>query len=336
MRKLSLIICVVCVCGVLEASGKKQIDPQSAALWNKYIKDKPQRVLNHWNLVNGLRLCNLEKKIDNKLAAFATVAFGGTKGISVGDFVITEKKFIVYAQNLKGTSLTGNEKKEIKKLYDKVKKFYGDRSGPAQYLTFWMGKVLALGLTVQKKEWLRSLKASIGIGDPKTDEEKFWIKRWLNRIAKYHGWTAIFETGENIDFQTYQKAVDMHITPLIEKNGYYEIVFGYLRTSDVNYLIIADLSKIPYETTGMFYLQREIEAFEALPPDDPWRKMYEGDKKNLKFVRNLLVRSNMPLHPGFSIEPFEKGKYHAYFIHSWKKSVEAWEPEIRKIIGKEK
>jgi len=44
----------------------------------------------------------------------------------------------------------------------------------------------------------------------------------------------------------------------------------------------------------------------------------------------------MPLHPGFRIEPFEKGKYHTYFIHSWKKSVEAWEPEIRKIIGKEK
>jgi len=342
MKKITvtaiLILSVFSFATLLLAKPKAQpkADPASVKLWNKYIKDKPGLILDNWGLVGGLLLCKQAGSLDNRLANFATVVFSGSYGNSIGEFALSEKKFIIFAQNLKGTALTDKEKQAVKELFKTAKKAYGDRSLPMKYGTYGMGEALKLGLTVNKKSWLDSIKATFGIGDKQSDEPKNWFRRALLRIGKYHGWIATLEEGKNISFNKYKKAVNKHIPVLLENNGVYYVAAGYLEDDKKQYLVIINLSIVPLEKKGMTYLPKEKEYFESLPPDNPRRKMYEGNKKMAMFAVDLQIRSKMPLPIGITIEPFEKGKYHAYFIHSWKKSVEAWEPEIRKIIGEEK
>ena len=333
---LVLAFCAQAASSTADAGDDYAPDKKSAELWNKYIKDKPDLILDNWGLVNGLRLYHQAGKLDNRLAVFATVAFASRYRVSIGDFALTEKKFIILAQNLKGSALTDDEKDKVKNLFEEARKKYGDRTTPMQYGTFSMGQALKLGLTVNASSWLSAVKAKFGIGDPESFEPSDWFERAVKRIAKYHGWTATVEKGGNTPFDKYRKSIDRHVPVIIERDGYYKLVVGYLVADNVDYILTADLAKTPLEKTGMTYTPSEKEHFESLPPDNPWRKMYEGNRRNKRFVTDLRLRSAMPLHPGFLFEPFEKGKYRAYFIHGWHKSLDAWKPEIRKILKLDK
>jgi len=313
-----------------------EIDKQSKELWDKYIHNKDDLILDNWGLVKCTLYRQAGDKLDNRLASFATVAFAGVYRTRVGNVSFDEKDLIIYAQNLKGTALTNAEKEEIKKLYEKIRKKFGKRSTPFRLGTFGMGKAFYLGLTVNDKSWLEKIKAKCGIAETDNNEPKEWTERALYRMSKYHGWHAVLEKTANATFLQYKEAIDKNIPVLLLKNDYYQVLVGYLTADKKCYLIIADLAKIPVEMKGMSALPDEIEYFNSLPPDNPRRIGWEYKQKHYKFPMDLVVRSTMPLHPGFRIELFEKGKYHAYFIHGWRKSLEAWEPEIRKIVGNKK
>ena len=307
-------------------------DQPSVKLWNKCIKDRPDKILDGWGLIDGLILCKQAGKLNNHLANFATTAFAGGYRNNITDCVLTEKKFIIYAQNLKGTALTEPEEKKVKALYESAKKQYGDRSGAMKYGTFGMGKALLLGLTVNNNSWLKSIESKFGIGDRKINEDKNWIKRAVDRIGKYHGWYATVEEGKNIPFEKYKESIDKRIPIIIEKNEYYKLIVGYIDSGNEKYVILVDLAKTPLESKGMIYLPNEIEYFESLPPDNSRRKAYEYKKNKKMFTADLQIRSKMPLPIGITIEEFKQDKYHAYFVHSWHKSMDAWKPEIEKIV----
>ena len=328
-----LIIGVAFTVGV-DAGQKEQpvIDKHSAELWNKYIKDKPERILNNWGLAWCILYHQAGDQLNNQLASFATVAFSRKYQTRIGTLVLKQKDLIIYAQNLKGTALSDAEKKSIRDLYARIKQKYGDRSTPFNLGTFGMGKAFYLGLTVNDKSWLDKIKAKCGIGDGDDDEPKDWVERALYRIAKYHGWKAVLEKTQNATFLDYKKAIDGDIPVLLYRDKYYRILVGYLMTGKCNYLLTVDLKEIPVILEPSSPTPKARARFEALPPDNPWRKTYEYEKTHLKFPTDLFVQSSIPLHPGFLFEPFEKGKYRAYFIHDWQKSIDAWKSEIKKIL----
>jgi len=313
-----------------------EIDKRSKELWDKYIHNKDDLILDNWGLVRITLLRQGGKQLDARLASFATVVFSTPLNFEIGKMSFDENSMIIYAQNLKGSALTDGEKKKISELYIKIRERFGDRSMPYRHGTFAMGKAFYLGFTVNDSNWLKSIAAKFGIGERRGGEPEDWVERAVYRISKFHGWKAILEEGENIQFDKYKKAVNRNIPILIERDNYYRLVVGYLQVNDKKYIITADLSKTPIGTRPPLAPKRERDYFSKLPPDDPWRIGWENKLKHTKFPCDLRVTPNMPLHPGFRIELFEKGKYHAYFIHGWRKSLEAWEPEIRKIVGNKK
>ena len=338
MRIVTILMLVISAIFTMDAGQKEQpvIDKHSAELWNKYIKGKPERILSNWGLAWCVLYHQAGDKLDNQLASFATVAFSRKYQTRIGTLALSEKDLIILAQNLKGTALTDTEKKSIKELYARIKRKFGNRSTPFRLGTFGMGKAFYLGLTVNDKSWLEKIKAKCGIGDSDRNEPKDWVERALYRIAKYHGWKAVLEKTQNATLLDYKKAIDGDFPVLLYRNKYYKVLVGYLMTEKRNYLLTVDLKEIPVILEPSYPTPSERAHFEALPPDDPWRKTWEYNQKNLKFPTDLFVQSSIPLHPGFLFEPFEKGKYRAYFIHGWHKSLDAWKPEIRKILGLDK
>ncbi len=289
------------------------VDKASAAIWEAEIHGKKTPcILDNWELVEGLPLCKEVGQISNRLAAFATVAFFGEPRVGIKEFELTEKKFIVLAQDIKGTSLTEDEKKKTTELFEKARSDYGDRKDMALYGTFMMGDALLLNETIK---------------DCKT------VKEAVERIGKVHGWVATLEEGADLPFEKYKEAIDKRIPILLERDNRYVVGVGYVRTGGKDFLVIADLSETPLEQIGMSFMPSEREIFESLPPDHPERKMYEYDKKNKRFTVDFTISSAKPLVVGITIEPFELSKYKAYFIYNWRVSAEAWRDEIAKIVG---
>ncbi len=332
IKKVTILIFVfsTLVLNSIIAETKKAMpiaDKKSSELWEKHIHNNPVRILDDWELCEPLNLCKQGGKIDNKLAVFATIAFADSPKTSVCDFVLNEKQFINYAQDLKGTALTEDEQEKIKTLFSKAKEKYGGRTMPVRYGTFFMGKALTLGLTINGESWAKGLKALIS-----KDKQVDWIKNAVKQIGQIHGWYATVEAGKNIPFEKYKESVDKHIPVIVEENGYYKLIVGYINSKDKKYIVVVDLAKTPMEKTGMCYPPDQRETFESLPPNDPWRIMYEQRKNKKRFATDLQIRSQMPLPIGITIEEFNPGKYHAYFVYNWRKSMDAWKPEIEKIV----
>jgi hypothetical protein len=293
-----------------------EVDQTSEKLWEAHIHDRPAgRIIDNWELAEGLPLCKEAGDVGNRLAAFATVAFYGGPRARINEFAFTEKQLTVAAQEIKGSWLTKKEKSRVLKLLRRARRQYGDRKGAAFYGTFLMGAAL-------------SLEKTIGAAGS--------IERCVQKIGKFHGWLATVESGTDLPYERFEESIDRHIPVLIERQGRYEVCVGYLETGQKRHLVIADLSKTPMERKGMTYLPDEKTYFESLPPDHPERIAYENARKRKEFVTDLVVSSEKPLMPGFRIEPFERGRYTAYFIHQWRQSTEAWREEIIDIVGKPK
>ncbi len=338
MRIAIILLLVISAIFTVDAGQKEQpvIDRHSAELWSKYVKDKPDLILDNWGLAECVLYRQAGDKLSNQLASFTTVAFAGKYNRQIGALAFGEKDLIIRAQNMKGTALTDTEKKSIKELYARIKQKYGDRSTPFSLGTFGMGEAFYLGLTVNDKSWLDKIKAKCGIGDSDGNEPEDWVERALCRIAKYHGWKAVLEKTRDATFLDYKKAIDRDIPVLLYKDDYYKVLVGYLMTEKRNYLLAVDLKEIPVILQPSSPTPSERAYFEALPPNNPRRIAWENKLKHFKFPMDLVVQSSIPFHPGFLFEPFEKRKYHAYFIHGWHKSLDAWKPEIRKILGLDK
>ena len=68
--------------------------------------------------------------------------------------------------------------------------------------------------------------------------------------------------------------------------------------------------------------------------DDPAQRDYEQRLKKKEFEADPTINADEALLPGVTIERFDRGRYHAIFIHHWEKTAEAWRPEVKRIVGK--
>ena len=289
------------------------IDKASATIWQAEIHNRNSPgILDNWEIIEGLPLCKEAGAVDNRLAAFATVAFFGEPRVGIKEFALTERKFVVLAQNIKGMELSTEESKKMADLFKKVTREYGERKSASQYGTFMMGDALSLDETIKKCQNPREA---------------------VERIGKVHGWVASLEHGVNVPFEKCKEAIDKRIPILLEREHRYTVGIGYVRANGIDYLVVADLSKTPMEKAGMSYMPKEHEHFQGLPPDDPARKMYENDLKRKTFVVDFVVSSTKPLVAGITIEPFDQARYEAYFIYNWRISAEAWHDEIAQVVG---
>lgn len=126
----------------------------------------------------------------------------------------------------------------------------------------------------------------------------------LQKLAQIHGWVAVHEQSADCDFRKYKKAIDMRIPILLERENTLRVALGYLQVNGKDCLILADPAKLPEGPA------------DPAKPDEP-RKCSAA----MEFIE------------GFAIEPFEKGRYTAHFIHSWEPSAEGYKAEIEKIIA---
>ena len=290
----------------------QELDGYSAGIWNDHIREQPSgRIMDNWELVEGLMLCQEVGEIDNFSAAFATVAKAG-----VGELAISEKRLIVLAQDIKGDALSEDEREDVRALWVDIREHYGDRP----VAPFYKGTPF--------KGYVRAHFVPVLRGCSGVDE----AVKCLHRKA---GWTAVVERGENVPFTNYKESIDKGLAPLVKRDGRYMPVVGYIVVKGEPHLIIAHLDSVPIELVAESYSEREHTYFKSLPPDDLARMRYERSLKRKDIKMDPTVNSNEPLMRGVKIEQFDPKMYEVIFIHGWRKSAEAWTPEIAEIVGQE-
>ena len=314
MKRIALGVVLTAMVSFGFAQQSIVVDEASAKIWEEHIHNKKTpAILDDWEVIEGLVLCKEASGINNRLAVFATVAFYGEPRTRIKDFVLIEQQFVIYAQDIKGSLLTEDETAKVKVLYKTAFDEYGDRKQAPLYGTFLMGAAISLNQTIK---------------DTKT------FAKAVEKIGKVHGWMATVEDGAGLPFDKYKESIDKRIPVILDKNGRYTIAFGYLEKGEKRYLIIADLAGTPMEMVGMSYTPKQHEFFKSLPPNDPERKRYEQSKILKKFPVDFAISSTKPLMIGMNIEEFDKEKYKAHFIYNWRESLDAWKPEIEKVVGK--
>lgn len=306
-RALALLHVLVATSGCF--CGEVLPGPSQVALWDKHIKGRPNpRILDNFEVIEGLTLLRAAGSVEERTAAFASVAFH-TGSVAIREFQLRPDKVFPYAEEAKGQLLSEKQKKELTKLSAKAFAQYGKRPPAPFHGTYMLGNALSLQLTLKRA---RS------------------IEKCVERIARFHGWLATLESSRDCSSEKYKEAIDKGIPILLQRGRAYRVCFGYLQITDKEYVILADPNGIPLESAPGVLLPSEREAAKT----DPWARRIMEDDLKTKFPTDLRTRVSMPLLPGMSVEEFEGGKYTAYFIHDWRVSPEAWREEILKIVGK--
>jgi len=118
---------------------------------------------------------------------------------------------------------------------------------------------------------------------------------------------------------------------ILERNGSLTMAFASLRAEGKNYIAVADLPQVPFAPGEGKLSRREREGART----DPQLRVRILSEMQSHFPEELVTRTGIFLIQGLSMEPFEKGKYTAYFLHDWRVSAEGWHDEIAGIVAKE-
>ena len=306
-RALALLHVLVATSGCF--CGEVLPGPSQVALWDKHIKGRPNpRILDNFEVIEGLTLLRAAGSVEERTAAFASVAFH-TGSVAIKEFQLRPDKTYAYAEELKGGPLTEQDKMAIQALCQKACEKYGSRPAAPYYGTFMLGNALSLQVTMKGA---RS------------------VEMCVERIARYHGWVATLESSSNCPFGKYKEAIDKGIPILLQRGRTYRVCFGYLRVDSNDHVVLADPKTIPLESRPMPILPSEREAAKR----SEWARRMVEARQSMKLPTELYIRTSIPLLKGLSVELFEKGRYTAYFIYNWRFSPEAWREEILKIVGK--
>ena len=306
-RVLALLHVLVATSGCF--CGEVLPGPSQVALWDKHIKGRPNpRILDNFEVIEGLTLLRAAGSVEERTAAFASVAFH-TGSVAIREFQLRPDKVFPYAEEAKGQPLSEKQKKELTKLSAKAFAQYGKRPPAPFHGTYMLGNALSLQVTMQGA---RS------------------IEKCVERMARYHGWVPTLESSKDCSLKKYKEAIDKGVPILLERGRACRVCFGYLAVGEKGYVLLANPETIPLESRPMIILPSLREAAKT----DPWARNMMERRMKRRVSTDLRTRVSMPLLPGMSIEEFEGGKYTAYFIYDWRVSPEAWREEILKIVGK--
>ena len=299
-----LLVLTIALLPVIAASGEHD------KLWAEVVQGNPSpRILDDFEVIEGMLLLRAAGDIQPHAAAFASVAFE-TGGPGIGGFALTKKNLIANAAGLKNDAVTSAEQEALGKLSERAGKAYGDRPPAPYYGTFMQGNALALQMTIK---------------DAKGVEE------CLERMARLHGWVATLEKSGDCGFEKYKEAIDKHIPILLVRGDEWLVCFAYLRSGGKDYVVLANPKDVPLEKGGFVASARELEAAKT---DSRIRRALEARKQALgDQPTDFCTSASKPLLKGMWVEPFEKGRYQAYFIYGWHVSAEAWRKEIEEIVG---
>jgi hypothetical protein len=316
---------LVCVPAVLlaccTASGEEAPLPYQK-LWKQHFwKKTPNLVLDDMELVE-MSLSPAVPGIRPMTAALASV-IRETCHVDALTGPVRLEQMVSRAEDLKGGALSAREQKLLARLYSKVHDDYLKRHP----------EIEQPGMTIDITFGIRDVRRlEKSASDCETPEEI------VRRIARLHGYGLFLEHRSRASFAEVKKALDIGLPVLVRKTGAWHVVFG-CRLASMVY-------SCP-ETTTLMPLSHSLResSLRDIKSHDPRTSSWDADRP----IRSLRGRRTMdlnimqdydtdrgriiPNNGSIVIEPFEEGRFEAWFVHSGERSAKGLDEDILKILG---
>lgn len=308
-RIQSVTVCLAAFLLVDAVGGAADLAPlgPGAEVWEKHVKDRPcPRVLADYHVLTT-PLIPARAEISGRASALMSSA-SALGRCDLHDPQLTEAFFLEYADRLKGNGLTEKERSRVAEAFKRYRQSCDAYAGLPYYATFFSGQALVLSKTTQSA---------------KTMEDA------LEQMTRKLGLVCTTERSARCDFERYQESLDKGIPVILERNGAYSLAFAYAQSERRASIAEGILAEVPFEPARWPLTREDREAARK----SKWVRLGYEDRMEMTFPTEVTTRSSIHLVKGFAMEPFERGKYTAYFIYDWRVSAEGWHDEIAKAIG---
>ncbi|MCX7934845.1 MAG: hypothetical protein N3A66_06250, partial [Planctomycetota bacterium] len=226
------------------------------------------------------------------------------------------------AAELKGSPLTKEEENKINKLHENLMAEIYKRHPELRQ----SGMVLDITFGLRDVRYLEKNTAEC-----KTPGEV------VARIAKWHGYRLEMEYVPELSKAVLWKALTMGIPVVLRQGDNWHVAFG-LSGNLVAYDLPADIPLLKTMTT---LTHRDMWKAIRSPDTDPeireamLRRIRRDYKDNFTITTDFRVNPDavIPHDGSIVLEEFQESKFAAWFFHSGRESVEAWDPDICRTLG---
>ncbi|MHC5054353.1 MAG: hypothetical protein ACYTKD_06510 [Planctomycetota bacterium] len=241
---------------------------------------------------------------------------------------VTREQVVLRAQELKGDLLSAQERERVAGLYTELRADYLERHPKMQK------RGMKVDITFGIRD-VRCLEKSTP--DCATPEEV------VRRIGRLHGYDLLVEHQARVSLADLRKAVDsgMPVAIRSSRGEKWRILFGYSAESlvyGVPEIIPIDRVLPSMDETAALTLRRH-DPRNAVPSffgaDWPLRRLRGDREMGIRIATDFETRADriIPNNGSIVIEPFEDGRFDAWFFHSGERSVRGLDDDILRILG---
>jgi hypothetical protein len=287
----------------------------SQKIWANSIRGKAANAVLDEHEVIEMMLFSAQAKtgITARAAAITSVMYQ-TKAVQATKGPLPFSLLLQRATLLKGGALSAAEEKDLNQYYSKLVRQYVDaRPGykPGRFvmdITYGLGDVRNLQKTI---------KPCATIADA------------VKHIAFLHGYKCSFSAKDKgYDFVFVKEAIDRNVPVILQDDTRILLCFGYTVYNSQPHLIFCEPINVPFTKTHCMSGKEDLESIDPFVVAS--RKV---ESLGPKFTTDYGITSGDQIpNKGFYIEPFVKDKYKAYVLMDWRRSAEAHDDELRKLL----